>query len=343
MRSRSRVLLDKATQAMVAAIEVYNKPQFSYREETFCILAVNAWELLLKARILMLERNRVSAILQYEKRKNADGSVSRQLYRKKNRSGNYVSIGLFRAFDTLVNDYSDSVPPVVRRNLELLTEIRDNSIHYINNESALERKVQEIATASLMNYMNLVRQWFGVDFTQYHIFPMPLAFVRDFHVAEGVTLNGQEKRLLHYLEGEEKSASGSEPDDFSLAVKLDLKMYRSSDKGDVSVRLSNSPDAVPVQMTEEDIRERYPWDYDVLTTRLKKRYVNFKQNQTYHRLRQSLETDERFCKKRLLDPGNPKSNVKKFYNPSILQEFDKHYTRANKSMQPPPQSGAADG
>ena len=47
MKARSQELVDKSIAAMVSAIEVYNKPDFKYREETFSILAINAWELLL--------------------------------------------------------------------------------------------------------------------------------------------------------------------------------------------------------------------------------------------------------------------------------------------------------
>ena len=50
---------------MLAAIEVYNKPTFAYREESFAILAINSWELLLKARLLQLENNRLAVILSY--------------------------------------------------------------------------------------------------------------------------------------------------------------------------------------------------------------------------------------------------------------------------------------
>jgi hypothetical protein len=32
-------------------------------------------------------------------------------------------------------------------------------------------------------------------------------------------------------------------------------------------------------------------------------------------------------KTRYLDPGNPKSSRKDFYNPNIVAEFDKAYTR----------------
>ncbi|MGI6660956.1 MAG: DUF3644 domain-containing protein [Bacillota bacterium] len=46
-------LLERAIAAMVSALEVYNKPTFRYRAESFTILAINAWELLVKAKWLL--------------------------------------------------------------------------------------------------------------------------------------------------------------------------------------------------------------------------------------------------------------------------------------------------
>jgi hypothetical protein len=40
-----------------------------------------------------------------------------------------------------------------------------------------------------------------------------------------------------------------------------------------------------------------------------------------------LMADPRFVKSRYLGPGNPKSAKKDFYNPNIVAEFDKQYTR----------------
>ena len=37
MKARSKELLDRA----VAAIEIYNRPDFLYREEAFAVLAIN--------------------------------------------------------------------------------------------------------------------------------------------------------------------------------------------------------------------------------------------------------------------------------------------------------------
>ena len=51
---------------MLSAIEIYNKPDFKYREETFAILAINSWELLLKARLLKLNSYRINSIYCYK-------------------------------------------------------------------------------------------------------------------------------------------------------------------------------------------------------------------------------------------------------------------------------------
>lgn len=90
----------------------------------------------------------------------------------------------------------------------------------------------------------------------------------------------------------------------------------------------NNPNAPEVRLTEEQVREKYPWDYDRLTAECRKRYSDFKLVQKFHDLRKSLAADARFGHVRHLDPGNPKSSQKPFFNPNIIAEFDKHYTRA---------------
>lgn len=49
LRGSYRALLGNAIEALSAAVEIYNKPKISYREECSIILLINAWELLLKA------------------------------------------------------------------------------------------------------------------------------------------------------------------------------------------------------------------------------------------------------------------------------------------------------
>jgi len=327
MKSRSQTLENKSISSMLSAIEIYNKPDFKYREETFSILATNAWELLLKARILQLGNSKLSSIIKYEGRINKDGKKSSKKYKSRNRSGNFNTIGLFKAFDVLVNDYGDSIQGVVRQNLEALIEVRDNSVHFINKDFTLSKKVHEIGTASIKNYMRLRQLWFGLSLSDFDIFLMPIGFVRSISSADAITVSGEERKLLEYISDTEKKSKNAQSDEFAFTLNIDVKFNRvSTSKNVMEVRITNDDSALPVQMTEEDVREKYPWDYKILTTRLTKKYSDFKQNQKYHKIRQKLEKDSKLCRVRFLDPGNPSSTKKRFYSPNIVKDFDKHYT-----------------
>ena len=72
MKSRTMELLDKSIAAMVSAIEIYNKPNFLYRGETFAILAINSWELLCKAKVLSQNDNKASSLYVYTDKKSGD-------------------------------------------------------------------------------------------------------------------------------------------------------------------------------------------------------------------------------------------------------------------------------
>jgi predicted HTH transcriptional regulator len=97
-------------------------------------------------------------------------------------------------------------------------------------------------------------------------------------------------------------------------------------KSEIEMRPSSSPRALPVNIKEKDIRKFYPYDYRQLTTELKNRYSDFKENQNYHNIRKKLKLQKEFCFVRRLDPNNPKSTTKDFYSKEIIKEFDKHYT-----------------
>ena len=327
MRSRSAILFDKSTAAMLVAVQAYNQPSSSYREETFAVLAVNSWELLLKARILQLSNNRIGAILEFEKRRRADGTLSSKLYRKKNRSGNQLSIGLFKALDTLINEYGETIPAEVRSNLLLLAEIRDNSIHFFNGGPELGEAVLEVGTSAVLNHVVLSRRWFGADLTQHNTYLMPIAFVRAPVRADGLALNGQEKQLLDYIANVRCSTADALGGDFATAVEVDIQLKRKSGESLTAVRVTHDGGAAPVRIEEESVLARYPWDYEILTKRLSLRYIDFAANAKYHEIRKSLYGDHALCKERLLDPGKPDGTKKRFFSPNIVRQFDKHYTR----------------
>ncbi|WBA12015.1 DUF3644 domain-containing protein [Salinivibrio kushneri] len=327
MKSRARTMLDKSIAAMLSAIEIYNKPDFNYRAETFSVLCINSWELLFKAKVLQLARNQVTSLYVWEHRQLKTGKKSKKRYIKTNRAGNPMSVSLFEAHRIIIEDYGVKVNKAVKTNIAALTEIRDNSIHFINDDLTLAIKVQEIGTASLQNYLHLVQEWFGPVLDKYNFYLMPMAFFRGFDSVNGETLNASEKKILEYIDSIEKEYDDESLSDYNLSLRIDVNFKKVKSGSGVPIQITNDAKAPVVRLAEEEIMDKYPWDYDVLTTRLKKRYSDFKANADYHRIRKSHEDNEKYCHKRLYNPSNPDSGSKVFFNPNILKEFDKHYTK----------------
>src|SRR5262249_45009174 len=53
----------------------------------------------------------------------------------------------------------------------------------------------------------------------------------------------------------------------------------------------------------------------------------FKQDRRCHQIRKPLLSNLSLVKSRFLDPNNPRSPKKDFYNPNVLQVFDTHYVK----------------
>ena len=327
MRSHSQELLRKSTQAMVAAVEVYNKPDFRYREESVAVLMVNAWELLLKAKWLKDRGNRVASIYVFEPRKKKDGSNSKLKRIRVTRSGNPVTLGIRYLSNQLLQ--SGSLHSNIGLNLEALIEIRDSSVHFYDRgrdvNPLLSKRLQEICTASVRNYAELLYSWFGHGLESYDFYVMPLAFVGMPTQTQTVLLNKEEKNLIKFID----SLSDQETDDdspYAISVNIDVRFTKSKEaKGDLIFQVvKGEKGATKVVLTEEQILKNYPWDYEELNKRWKKRFPGRKMNRGYHKLRKTIASDPRFGHVRYLDPTKPSSSRKPFYNPNILNEFEKH-------------------
>jgi hypothetical protein len=316
---------EKAQAAITSAVEIYNKPSFAYREETFALLALNAWELLLKAKVLKDGDNDLRVIRVFEPRKTKAGPMSKKLYLKRNRAGNPQTISL-GACVQLLEKSAARLAQEVKGNLGALTAVRDNSAHYISASPVLAKQVLEIAFASVKNFVILAKQWFDRDFSDSLSLVLPLSFVSGAKEVESVVVTTDESRLIKYLQ-QLAAIDSKTSSPFAVAVRLQVKLEKSSLGTSSKVEISKDPDAVRITLSEEDIREKYPWDYKELTKRFLDRYSDFKQDVRFHSVRKPLLLDEKYVKSRYLDPGNPKSPKKDFYNSNVIQVFDKLYKK----------------
>jgi len=313
MKARYKELLDRSVAAMLSAIEIYNKPNFLYRTESFVILSINAWELLLKAKWLKDHDNYVASLY-----------VRKGKRIKKTRSGNPMTFDISYLAKKLRE--SRVLDELAHRNLEALIELRDTVVHFYMGIPLLERRIFELGAASVKNFVRAIQDWFNYDVSKYSFYLLPFSFEPYPIGVDAITLVKSEERFLSYLHSLDPEDSNPYTP-YSVTVDIKVQFVRSSVADAAKVILSNSPDAIPVRLTEEQIKERYPWDYKELTRRCKERYIDFKVNCQYHRIRRQLEDDRKFCYVRFLDPGNSRSSKKRFYNSNILQEFDKYYTK----------------
>jgi len=331
-RKRHERLLEKAIYAAMAAVDTYNKTLFPYKQEAFAILMTNAWELLLKTKWVQEHGNDYKSL--FERMENGKNKKY-----KKNRSGNEMTYGLTYLLDKMTN--AKKIPKNVYDNLLALIEIRDNAVHlYVSPH--LREQIHSVALATVRNFYLLARNWFGKEVTE----PLESAIVQplSFIPPDNSSFWGfkSEERLFRFLQ----SLSENQEDDsdgFFVTAEVRLKFVRSKCiEGALPVRSAPSdPNALPLELTEEQWMERYPWTYKELVSKLNKQYKDFKQNRQFYDRKKQMEPDpsqctpeacyNKYCRIRFLDPVHPdKPPKKKFYSPAVLEYFDQFYTRGEE-------------
>lgn len=323
--ARSQRFLQKAEAALVAAIEIYNKPDFRYREESFAILVLNAWELLLKAKLLTEHANDPKCLYVYETRASKKGKPTKKRYKKRNRAGNCQTLGLGQCLVAL-EKRGTALAPGVKKNLDAISEVRDNAVHFIAAGPLLAKQVFEFGTAAVANFLRLAREWFAYDLSKYHLYLMPIGFVAPPRDAESIVVSSDEALLVRYLSALAAATEVADDDPYQIALTLNLRMKRTNATTGLRVAITDDPDAPKVFLKDEVFKARYPWTYNQLTAKLRKRYSDFKVTNKYHVARRALMADAKYCMSRFLDPDNPKSARQDFFSPHVFEEFDKRYT-----------------
>jgi hypothetical protein len=131
-----------AKAAMLAAIELYNKPNVAYRDESVAILLLNGWELLLKA---LLSKNKQS------------------IFYPKQRGSPYRSLSWQDALKRAESFFPKDVGPLpIRRNLDLISTYRDNAVHFYN-ATDFRTILYSLAQTSIVNFKDLLERSFDVD------------------------------------------------------------------------------------------------------------------------------------------------------------------------------------
>ena len=322
IKGLAKSLLEKSVAACISAIEIYNKPDFKYREELFAILAVNAWELLLKTKIVFDNGNSINSIWDMDKKTGAPII----------RNGIHQTIGIYTSLQRL--NSAKILDKDCCTNLECLIEIRNASTHFVNKSRELAQSVQEIGTANLLNYVTAASEWFNKDLSSYSFFLMPMSFFYPVELEKALFSKHPKEvsTLLHFLEGVKAASSLGNNSKYKVFQKVMIDFTRSeareSDLIAKMAKASEASEAVSVKMEEESLIEKYyPLDYGKIINVLKKNIQGFKVNNKFHRIMKKLEgSGEEYCKFKYLNHITKTGTHKKWYSPKILEELYKHYS-----------------
>lgn len=131
-------LLDKAKEAFVMAIELYNKPTIHYRLEGFSFFICNAWELMLKAHLIK-----------------RDGEQTIYFPDKPNRT---ISL------ENCIQKVFTNEKAPLRLNLNKIVELRNTSTHFITEE--YEMVYIPLLQACVFNFVDKMQEFHGIDMTE---------------------------------------------------------------------------------------------------------------------------------------------------------------------------------
>lgn len=246
-------LVDKSIEAFIMGIEVYNKPTIKYRIEGFSFFVCNAWELMLKAKLLN------------------DGE---SIYYPK--TGRTISLT-----DTISRIYTDVRQPL-RINLEQIIELRNTSTHYITEE--YEIIYVPFFQSCVKNFAEQLLRFHNKDITE-HIAQNFLTLSVNFK-----QLTNEEIRGKYSKEIAEKFISNRDDLDFlqdksqsdSLYIPIihNFHLVKNRDSADYTFKYAKEGETATRTIKElQDPRDKYKLSFDNLAiavdTRLNQKNINF--------------------------------------------------------------------
>ncbi len=315
-------LAKKSLNAALVALEMYNKPDSRYREETFCILMINAYEILFKAKLLFDNNEKMNSLYIYENKKGKKDKILKQKIIKRNRIKVPYTIDINRCMNLLHS--KGLISNNLKENLNVLIEIRDNAIHFINKSNSIKEKLYSICAASVKNYVQILQNWFNnINIKKYNFFVTPLNFDSALRNYETISKNTAEKNLLHYLELITNNSNKN--DEYYILVNVDIKFSKNNTSEAVLLKQASDGKKVNIDLNDELFKKMYPFSYQQIIKKIKEKQKDFKQDKYFNTIKKKLQKDEICCKARYLDVVNKNGKPRYYYNGNFVNKVLEMY------------------
>ena len=238
-------LLDKSLEAYVLSLETINRLTIQYRLESFCYLFCNAWELLLKAKMLDVHGDQEAVYY-----KPQPGKARRTLSLR----------------DCLKRILPNDKDPI-RRNIERIEELRDESVHLVI--SHIPADIMCLLQAGVINYHRILNNWFGRSLSdKYPVGMLSIMYDR------GPDQWDMSNQRLHRQLGpaaveflskfcadlKQEFDNLQQPNEFSIGMEYHLALTKREDKADITL-YSGTMDGEPTRIVEvpKDPSKSHPY------------------------------------------------------------------------------------
>jgi len=239
MRRLTKSLLKKSQGAFLLSLEVFNKPTIEYRTESFSILFTNAWELLLKAHLFQ-----------------TSGGQKLSIFRRKEKNQKRVSLSI----DECIRKVFSNDKNPVRKNIEYISEIRNEAVHLIIIE--LDPYFSRVFQSGVSNYFEYLEKWFGINLPK-KLKPGFISLISDKEALENVSVLkkrfNKEDRQSIGLWIEKFKELEKLGDEAAIPITYSFAIVRNSKKADMV--LSKGKEGIPTVTLEKyrDIDQTHPY------------------------------------------------------------------------------------
>lgn len=235
MKRLTRNLIENSLEAFILSLETINRPSVKYRMEAFCFLFCNAWELLLKAKILN------------------DGHT---IFQRKKRGKPRRSIPLDECLDRIFTTSDDPIKLNVRK----ISEFRNEATHLVIPFVPVD--VMGLFQAGVLNFPKAMSNWFGIRLSDRVPLGM-MVLVYDFDPKEYSLDHARIKRTLSaetvswltefQKEIKDKAATlGENGQQYYIPVNFKLAIVRNPAKADIVLNAGQvGTQAVVVEVPKE--------------------------------------------------------------------------------------------
>ena len=337
-------LLQKAKDAAMHAIEAYNKPATTFRTQSFIVNMHIAWTALFHAYFF---KNGIKPYYLKNQSKSKGRRYQKVTYNLPDGS-TLKDNKWWDLSQCLKSFFRNNTMNPVRKNLEFFIGLRNLIEHRSLPE--IDIMVYGEAQANVLNFNEFLIDHFGEDHRLDYMLTFSIQLFRNpdniLQAMQKELTKKDSENVLSYINSFRSALASAVFNDPQFAFKAALIQVKNHPgKDTLALKFISEKDLTPEQLESLEnagivlIKEKekmvdgvppnFKLDYRQLISRLRKEIPGIKINSYFHQIRKKImEEKPELYYNRFLNPNNPNKSMKKtFYDPKIIEEIKKYYSK----------------